>query len=88
MSWDDFVAVATAIAYWTGLWALASVPAALAIFAIGTFFPTRPDKAAAAISAHSPALSDASIRFRNAFTAARDRLNLGTIRVLLDRKFL
>ena len=88
MTWDDFIRFATTIAYWTMLWALVSIPASLALFAIARFFPVNPRDAASAISARKPAQSDATSRFRQALESAKRRLDLGTVRVLLDRKFL
>jgi hypothetical protein len=86
MSWEQFVHIGTTIVYWTILWALISIPAALILFAIGRFFPSEPTPAARAIMAHRPASSDATMRFKEERAGARAKLELGTIRIILDRK--
>lgn len=86
MSWEQFVQVGTTIVYWTMLWLLLSIPAALILFAIARFFPSEPGPATRTIMGHRPAASDASLRFREARAAARSKLELGTIRIILDRK--
>lgn len=88
MTSETFIQIATTIAYWTLLWALVSIPASLALFAIARFFPTSPPAATAAIAAHRPGASEATSKFRQALEVAKRRLELGTVRVLLDRKFM
>lgn len=86
MSWEQFVQIGTTIIYWTMLWLLLSIPAALVLFAIARFFPSEPGPAGRAIMAHRPVASDASQKFKESRAAARSKLELGTIRIILDRK--
>lgn len=86
MSWDQFVHFGATIIYWIILWALLSIPAALILFAIGRFFPNQPAEAAGTVLRHRPEPSDATIRFKDGKEAARRRLELGTVRIWLDRK--
>ena len=46
MTWEQFLQVGATIVYWTFLWLLLSVPAALILFAFGRFFPNQPGEAA------------------------------------------
>lgn len=86
MSWEQFVHLGTTIVYWTALWLLVSIPAALILLAIARFFPSEPAPAASAIMRHRPAVSDTALRFREGRANARSKLELGTIRIILDRK--
>ena len=86
MQWEEFSAVALAIIYYVALWCLIAVPAILVLLAIGRFFPTSPREVAVRIWAFAPAKSQATSRFLDAISNARDKLSLGTIRILLDRK--
>lgn len=86
MSWEQFVHIGTTIVYWTLLWFLAAIPGALLIYAIGRFAPNSPGEASGRLLAHRPGPSDASVQFRASKANARQRLELGTVRVLLDRK--
>lgn len=86
MTWEQFLQVGATIVYWTFLWLLLSVPAALILFAFGRFFPNQPGEAAGAIMRRRPQPTDATIKFREGKEAARQRLELGTVRILLDRK--
>ena len=88
MTFESFSQIAITIAYWTLLWAMVSIPASLAVYAISRFFPANPSAAARAINTHRPAASKATAKFREALEAAKRRLDLGTVRVLLDRKFM
>lgn len=86
MSWEQFVQIGTTIVYWTLIWFLAAIPAAILIYAIGRFAPNSPGEAAGRLLAHRPGASDATAQFRASKADARQRLSLGTVRILLDRK--
>jgi hypothetical protein len=86
MSWEQFVHTGATILYWTMLWVLLSIPAALILYAIARFFPNQPWEAAGSIMRHRPEPTDALIRFKEGKEVARKRLELGTVRILLDRK--
>lgn len=86
MSWDQFVQIATTILYWLILWLLVSIPAAMILFAIARFFPGEPGQAGRSIWGYRPASSNATLKFREAKAVARTKLELGTIRIILDRK--
>jgi hypothetical protein len=86
MSWEQFVHIGTAIVYWTLLWFLIAIPAAILIYAIGRFAPNTPGEASGRLLAHKPGPTDASTQFRACKADARQRLELGTVRVLVDRK--
>lgn len=86
MSWEQFVHLGATVVYWTLLWFLTAIPAALLLYAIGRFAPNTPGEASSRLLAHRPGPSDASTQFRASKADARQRLELGTVRVLLDRK--
>nr|WP_314444433.1 hypothetical protein [uncultured Sphingomonas sp.] len=86
MSWDQFVQVAVTVIYWTLIWLLVAIPAAVLIYAVGRFVPNAPVEAANRILAFRPGPSEAGNHFKQSKAEARQRLSLGTVRILLDRK--
>lgn len=54
MSWEQFVQIGTTIIYWTLIWFLAAIPAAVLIYAIGRFAPNNPGEAASRLMAGRP----------------------------------
>lgn len=86
MSWEQFIQLGTTIVYGTLLWALAAIPAAILIYAIGRFAPNRPGEASNRLLDRWPGPSDASLQFKARKADARRQLELGTVRIFLDRK--
>lgn len=86
MSWEQFVHIGTTIIYWSVIWFLVAIPAAVLVYGIGRIAPSKPADAAARLMAHRPAPSNATAKFQSSRAHAAQHLSLGTVRILLDGK--